>query len=503
MPPLCESSLPAIESELQLLGNPPLGESPSTRTGMILLALWVYATADSVGSARALARLCEHHTIYRWICSGVGVNHPTLPEFRVENGDILDRLMTQSLAYRRIRAALIAEGLLSLHEVATDGTKVRAAASKSSPRRAASLQHVERDVAGRIAALTAEVDQDGAPNAEPGPAGHQSACRDEGARRGAGALGGQAPRGGGQHPKAELRVSTTDPDARMMRMADDAMRPCFNIQLATASGFVVAVSPTNQCNDHDLAGIWRGSGGGHGWRGATDMRRPAGPAAGRCRGDDACGHHRLGRDAPRAGRLRPARGLETRLDRRKPEPPPPQPGQGAALPPAMARAHGPTPEAEAIYARRGLTEHVHAKIKNRGFGRMLVRGLDRVHAVCLLHALTHTMLHALTRRAALAAPQPARSPRHSPDRTNQRLGPRSLRDSHTRIGATIHDCDNPNRTETDFLTSPAPTSGQGGNLDCGVVVAGALGEIGGEVGGGECRDRLAGGAGRDPRTLFA
>ena len=34
MPPLCESSLPAIESELQLLGNPPLGESPSTRTGI-------------------------------------------------------------------------------------------------------------------------------------------------------------------------------------------------------------------------------------------------------------------------------------------------------------------------------------------------------------------------------------------------------------------------------------------------------------------------------------
>ena len=70
----------------------------------------------------------------------------------------------------------------------------------------------------------------------------------------------------------------------------------------------------------------------------------------------------------------------------------------------MARQRMVTPEAEAIYARRGLTEHVHAKIKNRGFGCMLVRGLDRVRAVCLLHALTHTKLDALTRRAPLAAP---------------------------------------------------------------------------------------------------
>ena len=67
------------------------------------------------------------------------------------------------------------------------------------------------------------------------------------------------------------------------------------------------------------------------------------------------------------------------------------------------RARMITPEAEAIYARRPLTEHVHAKIKNRGFGRMLVRGLARVRCVCLLHSLTHNLLHALTRRAALAA----------------------------------------------------------------------------------------------------
>jgi len=42
----------------------------------LLLALWLYATSQSVGSARALAKLCTSHDAYRWLCGGVGVNYP-------------------------------------------------------------------------------------------------------------------------------------------------------------------------------------------------------------------------------------------------------------------------------------------------------------------------------------------------------------------------------------------------------------------------------------------
>jgi transposase len=35
----------------------------------ILLALWLYATADGVGSARELARLCDEHIAYQWAVS--------------------------------------------------------------------------------------------------------------------------------------------------------------------------------------------------------------------------------------------------------------------------------------------------------------------------------------------------------------------------------------------------------------------------------------------------
>jgi hypothetical protein len=55
-----------------------------------------------------------------------------------------------------------------------------------------------------------------------------------------------------------------------------------------------------------------------------------------------------------------------------------------------------------VYRRRKLTEHVHAKMKNRGFGRMPVHGSATVRVVCLLHALAHNLLHANHRRTAIA-----------------------------------------------------------------------------------------------------
>lgn len=92
----------------------------------VLLALWMYATVEGVGSARAIARLCEHHAAYRWICGGVPVNHDMLSTFRRESGAPLDELLTRSLT------GLIAEGVLTVDEVAIDGTKVRARAGRSS-----------------------------------------------------------------------------------------------------------------------------------------------------------------------------------------------------------------------------------------------------------------------------------------------------------------------------------------------------------------------------------
>src|SRR5712692_5147311 len=71
-------------------GRPPIDPA-------ILMALWLYATLEGVGSARALARLCEEHDAYRWLCGGVSVNYHTLAEFRVAHPKILDGLLTSSV----------------------------------------------------------------------------------------------------------------------------------------------------------------------------------------------------------------------------------------------------------------------------------------------------------------------------------------------------------------------------------------------------------------------
>jgi transposase len=61
----------------------------------LLLALWLYAVIDGVGSAREIVRLCQRDLVYRWLCGGVGVNAHAL--FRSDHEAVLDRLLTDSV----------------------------------------------------------------------------------------------------------------------------------------------------------------------------------------------------------------------------------------------------------------------------------------------------------------------------------------------------------------------------------------------------------------------
>lgn len=120
----------------------------------VLLALWLYATVEGVGSGRALERLVERDIAYRWLAGGVAVNYHGLCDFRVEHVGMLDRLLSESVT------ALIAEGVVSLAEIAVDGTKVRANASRSSFKTGDKLARIEAAVERRLAALKAELQSD-------------------------------------------------------------------------------------------------------------------------------------------------------------------------------------------------------------------------------------------------------------------------------------------------------------------------------------------------------
>src|SRR5260221_4380639 len=92
---VAQLDLSALEEKIAAREHTPGQAPPSPH---LLLALWLYATADGVGSARALARLCETHHAYRWLCGGVSVNYHGLADFRTAHPDLLDDLFTQSVA---------------------------------------------------------------------------------------------------------------------------------------------------------------------------------------------------------------------------------------------------------------------------------------------------------------------------------------------------------------------------------------------------------------------
>jgi transposase len=121
---------PFYASIKAVLGHP---GHPATDS-QVLLALWLYATAEGVGSARQLDRLCDEHDGYRWLRGGVPVNYHMLSDFRVANHKAMDELLTEILA------SMMVDGLLTLRHVAQDGMRTRAQAGASSFRRKERLE---------------------------------------------------------------------------------------------------------------------------------------------------------------------------------------------------------------------------------------------------------------------------------------------------------------------------------------------------------------------------
>jgi transposase len=195
----------------------------------VLFALWLYAAVDGVGSARQLERLCGDHRAYEWLCGGVPVNYHMLADFRVQHGELLKELQIESLA------GLMAEGLVSFEIAAQDGMRVRASAGTSSFRRLPSLQEAQREAREHLDKLESDAD-------DPGQTLRQKKARERAARERLERLNKaienvqqlaeqreKRKKGDGD----KTRVSTTDPDAPKMKMADGGFRPAFNVQMAT------------------------------------------------------------------------------------------------------------------------------------------------------------------------------------------------------------------------------------------------------------------------------
>jgi transposase len=364
----------------------------------VLFALWLYATLDGVGSGREVDRLCREHDAYRWICGGVSVNYHLLNDFRAGNVALVDELLTDNVA------ALAGAGAISLERVAQDGMRVRASAGAASFRREASLQEHLGQAHELVQTLKAQADTDPGLAARRAQAAKLRAAREreqriEQALKQLPEVAAAKRRNGAKAEDA--RASTTDADARVMKMGDGGFRPAYNVQFATAcdSQVIVGVAVVNAGSDMaQLAPMveqveqrlgqapqqWLVDGGFPAHEqidavaGKTELYAP------------------VPKNKPAQAQVQPATNGSTEAG------PPatctaalsefdPKPGDSAAV--AQWRSRMNTEQAREIYKQRAATaECVNALARNRGLLRMPVRGLARVGCVVGLFVLAHNLM---------------------------------------------------------------------------------------------------------------
>jgi transposase len=355
----------------------------------ILTAVWLYATLEGVGSARALDWLCANHNAFRWLAGGVPVNYHTLADFRVAEVDFLDRVLTHSVAVLRD------QDLVDLNRVAQDGMRVRAAAGAASFHRRGTLEEHLHQAQEQVQRLKQELDHDPA-----APTRRQAAARSRAARERAERLRRalarmpelEAKKKAGEVDKA--RASSTDPTATVMKMADGGFRPAYNFQFSTA------------CSGQAIVGVE-----------VTTVGSDLGQMA--PMNEQIHRRHEVyPKEALVDGGFVKHQDIEAAAAQGQgctvyaPVPKPRDPKQDRYAPhagdsPTVAewRARMATEAAQRIYKERAATaECVNAQARNRGLVRLLVRGLEKVRAIALWYAIAHNVICGvrLRARAALA-----------------------------------------------------------------------------------------------------
>lgn len=353
----------------------------------IYLALWLYATLEGVGSARALERLTQQHDAYRWILGGVSVNHHSLSDFRVQHGEYLDKVLTHSVA------VLMAQGLVKLNRVSQDGVRVRANAGAASFRRQPSLERCLEEAEEQVRRLRQELKDDPEATSRRQVAARQRAVEDR--RRRVEAALAQIPDVAAKKPAGEqdkARVSTTDAEARVMKMGDGGFRPAYNGQFAvdTETQIVVGVELSNSGSDQgQLVPM------------IEQLEKRYGLIPSESLVDGGFAGLKDIQKASELGTVVYAPVAKPKNEKRDPHVP------LATDPPSVAqwRQRMGTPEAKEIYKQRAATvECVNAQARNRGLQRLLVRGQQKARTVLLWFAIAHNLMRSLSLGAGLATP---------------------------------------------------------------------------------------------------
>ncbi len=362
----------------------------------LLIALWLYACVRGIGGARELARQCEENVAFQWLCGGVTVNHHLLSDFRTDHGEALDQLLTQ------VVASLVDKGVVKVSRISQNGLRVRVGAGASSFRREERLEQLLAEAKRHVEELHQQVDSPASPaaalTARQGAARKRAARerqerleqaiaqlpelkrrQEEAARQAGQGKSGQKIR------EKEPRVSTTDAEARVMKMSNGGFNPAANVQLAADAESRAILGVDVSPEGSDAAGL------------SAPMREQVEKRTGRkvqehledggyLRKEDLEEAHAQGVALfvpPKPARKPEKRGHE--LD--------PQPGDSEAVQAWKQRMR--SEEGKQIYKQRAATsETVNAELRTyRGLGRILVRGLAKARCVALWCALAYNVMH--------------------------------------------------------------------------------------------------------------
>ena len=381
--------LSVVEQAIEAREHTP-GQAPASPR--LLLALWLYATSQGVGSARALERLCESHDGYRWLCGGVSVNYHGLADFRSGHGDLLDHLVTHNIA------TLSASGLIELAEVVQDGVRVRASAGASSFRRQQSLHKHLKKARRLVEHLKREVDEDPDASNRRIKAARERAAREREERipkalDRAAELDAERQRRAKTNKKQvakqkEPRVSTTDPQARVMKMPDGGFRPAYNCQIGSVGQGQIVVDVAIDSTGSDR-GLMRPMVERLRKRYQRPPRRQL-VDGGFQKNDDT-------EWAAEQGVL--VYGAATQ-SKHNTDPYAPRDDDGPGV--AAWRRRMKSPHGKAVYRRRSMGECINARFRHWGLRQFTVRGAGKVKTALLWFALANNILagHRLERAAA-------------------------------------------------------------------------------------------------------
>jgi hypothetical protein len=321
-----------------------------------------------------------------WICGDVSVNYHTLSDFR-RNTELLDDLLTRTVA------ALMEGGLAEMQQVAQDGTRIKASANPKSFRRRPTLREHAKAAHDQVERLKQELETDPSAGSKRERAARQRAAKErvEGIERAIEAANEISKKRATNKSKRAARGSETDPDARVMKFAETGFKPGYNCQFAvdTRDQIIVGAAVTNVGSDKgELEPMLE----------QLEERYDRRPTqvlvdGGYTSNDDVVSATQSGVEVimPPRHPANPSRGRYEPVHRDPPEV-------------AEWRRRMGTTIAQEAYRRRAPTvECVNAITKNRGMGTLLVRGLEKVRAVVLLHAIAHNLGRAMKLGSAIVA----------------------------------------------------------------------------------------------------